>query len=82
MILGKLKESPEKMIPAAMAFVAVGMAMLTIGITWPRLLPTLPHNGTDWNDFLRGATYGIAIVFEITGLVIATSAAAKKRKAP
>jgi len=82
MILSKLQNSPEKMIPIAMALIAVGMAMTTVGIVWPRLSPSLPHPGTDWNDFFRGVVFGIAIVLEIAGLVIAVqAAAAKKRKA-
>jgi hypothetical protein len=81
MILRNLQNSPEKMIPVAMAFVVVGLSILTIGIAWPRFIPPVAHSGTDWNDFFRGLLFGIAIAMEITGVVIATSAAvAKKRK--
>jgi hypothetical protein len=81
MILRNLQNSPEKMIPVAMAFVVVGLSILTIGIAWPRFIPPVTHTGTDWNGFFRGLLFGIAIAMEITGVVIATSAAvAKKRK--
>lgn len=81
MILSKLQNSPAKVIPIAMAFVVVGMSMLTIGITWPRFSPPLPHPGTDWSDFFRGVIFGIAIALEICGAVLAaTAAASKKRK--
>jgi hypothetical protein len=81
MILRNLQNSPEKMVPVAMAFVVVGLSILTIGIAWPRFIPPVVHSGTDWNDFFRGLLFGIAIAMEITGVVIATSAAvAKKRK--
>jgi MFS superfamily sulfate permease-like transporter len=81
MILRKLENSPEKMIPIAMAFIVVGLSLITIGISWPRISPPLPHAGTDWNDFFRGIIFGIAIVLEIAGVVIAAKAAARKRKA-
>jgi hypothetical protein len=82
MILRKLENSPEKMIPVAMAFIVVGLSLLTIGVTWLRVSPSIPHLGTDWNDFFRGVIFGIAIVLEIAGVVLATkAAAAKNRKA-
>ena len=81
MIFRKLQESPEKMVPVAMALVVVGLSLLTIGFTWPQISTPLPHTGTDWNDFFRGALFGVAIVLEIAGVAIATKAAAlKKRK--
>jgi MFS superfamily sulfate permease-like transporter len=82
MILRKLENSPEKMIPVAMALIVVGLSMTVIGIAWSRIVPALPHPGTDWNDFFRGVIFGIAIVLETAGVVLATkAAAAKKRKA-
>ena len=82
MFLRRLENSPEKMIPAAMALIVVGLSLLTIGITWLRVSPSIPHLGTDWNDFFRGMIFGIAIVLEIAGVVLATkAAAAKNRKA-
>ena len=80
MILRKLQESPEKMVPVAMALVVVGLSFLTIGITLPRISTPLPHAGTNWNDFFRGAIFGIAIVLEIAGVVLATKAAALKKR--
>ncbi|MDR3377550.1 MAG: hypothetical protein P4M10_02610 [Verrucomicrobiae bacterium] len=83
MIFRNLKNSPEKLLPVAMAMIAVGLSILTIGIAWPRFSPSLPHMGTDWNDFARGFMYGLAIALEASGLVLALAAAtaAKKRKA-
>ncbi len=82
MILRKLENSPEKMVPVAMTFIVVGLSMSMIGIAWSRLALPAPHIGTDWNDFLRGAIFGIAIVLEIAGVAIAAkAAAAKKRRA-
>ncbi len=81
MILRKLQSNPAAMIPVAMALIVVGLSLLTIGIAWPRFSPPLPHAGTDWNDFFRGAIFGIAIVLEAVGVVLAAKAAvAKKRK--
>jgi uncharacterized membrane protein YidH (DUF202 family) len=79
MILRKLESNPAKMTSVALAFIAIGLSLLTIGIAWPRFSPTLPHAGTDWNDFFRGVIFGIAIVIEIAGVAIAASAA-KRRK--
>ena len=82
MILRNPKKAPEKMIPAAMAFIVVGLSLITIGVAWPRISPPLPHAGADWNDFFRGMIFGIAIVLEVAGVVLATrAAAAKNRKA-
>ena len=80
MILRNLQNSPEKMIPVAMTMVVVGLSILTIGIAWPHFSPSLPHEGTDWNDFARGFMFGIAIALEAGGVVLAARAAAKKRK--
>jgi hypothetical protein len=82
MILRKLQVAPEKIIPVAMALIVAGMSLLTIGIAWSRFSPPLPHAGTDWSDFFRGVLFGIAIVLEASGAVLASkAAAAKKRKA-
>jgi hypothetical protein len=81
MILRSLQKSPEKMVPVAMALIVVGLSILLIGIAWPRLSPSVPHIGTDWNDFAHGFLIGLAIAIEACGVVIAASAAAKKRKA-
>jgi hypothetical protein len=82
MIFRKLENSPEKMVPVAMALVVVGLSLTVIGIAWPRLALPAPHIGTDWNDFFRGAIFGFAIVLETCGVVLAAKAAAlKKRKA-
>jgi hypothetical protein len=80
MILRNLQNSPEKSIPLAMTLIVVGLSILMIGIAWPRLSPPVPHIGTDWNDFAHGFLIGLAIAMEVGGVVIAASAAAKKRK--
>jgi hypothetical protein len=80
MILDKLKNSPEKMIPVAMAFIVVGLSILMIGLGWPTFFPPVVHSGTNWSDFCRGFLFGLSIALEITGVAIAASAAAKKRK--
>ena len=80
MILNKLENAPEKKIPVAMALIVVGLSMSAIGINWSRFAPSVPHVGTDWSDFFRGAIFGFAIVLEIAGVAIAASAAAAKKR--
>ncbi len=80
MILDKLKNSPEKMIPVAMAFIVVGLSILMIGLAWPTFFPPVVHSGTSWSDFCRGFLFGLAIAMEITGVVLATTAAAAAAK--
>jgi hypothetical protein len=80
MILRKLQNDPKRMTSMAMAFIAIGLSLITIGITWPKSSPLLAHAGTDWNDFVRGAILGFAIVLEIVGVAIASSAAAAKKR--
>jgi uncharacterized protein involved in cysteine biosynthesis len=80
MLLKKLKESPEKMVPFGMTLVTVGLMMIVFGVCWPRI-PFLAHLWPDWNDFLRSFVFGIAIALEITGVVINATAAVNKRKA-
>ena len=82
MTLRNLKNHPEKMIPVAMAMIAVGVSFLAIGIIWPRFSPSIPHAGTNWNDFFRGFMYGLSIALEAGGVAlaaIAAAAVAKKR---
>ena len=74
------QNAPEKSIPLAMTLVVVGLSILMIGIAWPRFSPSVPHIGTDWNDFAHGFLIGLASAMEIGGVIIAASAAAKKRK--
>jgi uncharacterized protein YjeT (DUF2065 family) len=78
MILRKLNNSPEKLIPVAMMFITVGMMLIVVATAWHK--PLIPvTSGTDWNDFLRGFALGLAIVMEIAGLVIALAAARAKK---
>ena len=80
MTLLNLQNAPEKSIPLAMTLIVVGLSILMIGGAWPRFSPSVPHIGTDWNDFAHGFLIGLAIAMEIGGVIIASSAAAKKRK--
>lgn len=80
MILRALKCDPERMIPAAMALVVAGLSIVMIGVNWPRLSPSLPHPGTDWSDFFRGAIFGFGLVLEIAGVALAAKAAATKKR--
>jgi hypothetical protein len=78
MILRKLQNAPEKLIPVAMMFITVGMMIIVVATAWHK--PLIPvTSGTDWNDFLRGFALGLAIVMEIVGLVLAISAARAKK---
>jgi len=79
-ILRILNNAPEKAVPVAMALLVTGLSLLTIGITWPPHLALLQGAGDDWNDFLRGAFFGLAITLEIFGVVLAASAAAQKKR--
>ena len=84
MILSRLRNSPEKMVPVAMALIVAGLSIFMIAIVWPHFSPSpsFPHPGTDSNDFFQGVLFGIAIAMEITAVVIAITAiaASKKRK--
>jgi hypothetical protein len=68
------------MIPAAMALVVAGLSIVMIGTTWPRISTPMPHAGTDWNDFFRGAIFGFGLVLEIAGVALAAKAAALKKR--
>jgi hypothetical protein len=63
-----------------MMFVTLGLMILLIGTVWPKL-PFLAHLWPNWNDFLRGFLFGIAITLEIAGVAINAIAVANKRKA-
>jgi hypothetical protein len=80
MILNKFENSPEKKIPVAMALIVVGLSLTAISTSWSHFAPSVPHPGTDWNGFFRGAILGFAIVLEIAGVAIAASAAAAKKR--
>jgi hypothetical protein len=68
------------MIPAAMALVVAGLSIVMTGFAWPRFSASMPHPGTDWNDFVRGAIFGFGIVVEIAGVALAANAAALKKR--
>jgi len=80
MIFRQLENCPEKRIPVAMALIVVGLSMTVIATSWSRLSPALPHPGANWNDFFRGALFGVAIVLETAGVAIAAKAAALKKR--
>jgi hypothetical protein len=80
MILRSLQKSPEKMAPLAMALITIGLALLMIGLSWPRLSFHAGHLMLRWSDFTRGFLFGIALVLEISGVAIAASAASLRAK--
>jgi MFS superfamily sulfate permease-like transporter len=80
MLLKKLHDSPEKALRVGLMLVVFGLMMIVLGVLWPRI-PFLEQLWPAWNDFLHGFVFGVAIVFEIAGVVINTTTAANKRKA-
>ncbi len=78
MILRRLQNSPEKMVPVAMALVTSGLMMIVVGIVWPVHSIPVAHGDTNWSDFFRGVTFGFGIVMELTGAVIASAAVRAK----
>ncbi len=79
MLLRTLQTQPRRTIPVAITFIVTGLSILFIYYAWPRLSPSLPHTGTNWNDFFHGFLLGMAIVMEAAGLIIAISAMRKPR---
>lgn len=75
MLLHKLRQTPEKMVPVAMALVAVGLLLMVLSAVWTRLGIPLAHMGRDWSDFVRGMLIGVALGLEAGGVVIAAAAA-------
>lgn len=63
MILWNKRNQPLRALPIA-------MSILAIAIAWPRIVHSAAHLGTDWNDFIRGAVFGLAI-----GLMLSAIAA-------
>jgi hypothetical protein len=54
MIARNLRNSPLRALPIA-------MSILAIAIVWPQMIHPASHAGTDWNDFVRGGVFGLAI---------------------
>ncbi len=54
MLLEHAKRNPRLLI-------VVGMAVLALAESWPRLLPIGRGLSPDWTDGIRGALFGIAI---------------------
>ena len=73
-------KNSQKMIRGAMALVVTGLMLIVVCTAWSRLTLPFAHMGADWSDFFRGMLTGIAIALEIGGVVIASAAAAAKRK--
>lgn len=76
MILCKLQNSPQKMIPFAMTLLAVGLAILVVGASWPMLVPSFLNLGS--NDFLHGFCFGLGLTLEIGGVILVAAAATRK----
>jgi hypothetical protein len=79
MLLRTLQNQPRRAIPVAITFIVTGLSILFIYFAWPRFSPSLPHTGTNWNDFFHGFLLGIAIALEAGGLVVAIAAIRKPR---
>ena len=76
----RIDGSPEKRVWAALLLVVVGIALLLVGVTWPRLTwltATIPAN---WVDFARGFAIGAGIGLEAGGVVLAVAAAKKRQQ--
>jgi len=69
MFLEKLQASPSKIVPIAMALLIAGMAVLVVPTVLPHI-PFVANLGVNWNDFLRGFSYGLAITLEIGAVII------------
>lgn len=81
LILRDGQKSPAVGVPVAMMLIVTGLMLTMIGVFWPRLSFPAAHLGQEWNDFPRGVMFGIAIVLEISGVVIAATAAAAASRA-
>lgn len=81
MLLRKLNDAPEKIVPVGMGLLVVGLSITVIGANWLRSSTPLAHAGTDWNDFFHGLILGLGLALEIAGIALTARAAAlKKRK--
>ena len=79
MLLRILQNQPRRAVPVAVTLIVTGLSILFIYFAWPRLSPSLPHTGTNWNDFLHGFLLGIAIALEAGGLIVGIAAIRKPR---
>ena len=73
--------SDKLAVPAAMGFVVIGLLLIIVAVTFPRLASLHAHSAQNSLNFVQGLLFGIAIVFEIVGLfalIPALSAARKK----
>jgi hypothetical protein len=80
MLFRALEDDPQKIIPVAMALIVIGLSCLLFGLAWPTFSHVFPNLGTGSRDFIHGLFFGIAIVLEIGGVVLATSATAAAAK--
>jgi TRAP-type C4-dicarboxylate transport system permease small subunit len=79
MLLRNLQRQPKRAIPIAITLIVTGLSILLIYFAWPTFSPSLPHIGTNWNDFFHGFLLGLAIALEVGGAVIAISATREPR---
>lgn len=80
LILRGRQKSPAVLVPVAMMLITLGLGFMVAGVVWPRSALPVAHLGTAWGDFFRGFLFGIAIVMEVSGVVIAMAAAATRAK--
>jgi uncharacterized membrane protein len=77
--------SDKLAVPAAMAFVVIGLMLVAVSVAVPRMVSLHAYYSRSTIDFAQGLLFGIAIVFEITGiaaLIPALAAARAKKKNP
>jgi hypothetical protein len=80
LILRGRQKSPAVLVPVAMMLITLGLGFMVAGVVWPRSALPVAHLGTAWGDFFRGFLFGIAIVMEVGGVVMAVAAATRAKK--
>lgn len=53
-----------------MGLLVSGMFLIVITLNWHSWLPSVIFRGKDWTDFLHGVVAGIALVIELTGMIL------------
>jgi predicted acyltransferase len=65
-----------------MGLLVSGLFLTVITLNWHSWFPPVIFRGKDWTDFLHGVVAGVAIVIELTGMILLlrarTSARASK----
>lgn len=78
--LNALIRSP-KSVPVALAFLVVGLLMVTCTVEWRALFTPLLHLTPDLDDFARGFCIGLGLAFEVSALVaLVTHMRAREKK--